>query len=143
MNAVPEKRVLVGGCFDLIHYGHISFLKQAKALGTVLMVLLESDETIKRIKNQGRPFHTQKQRREMLESLKFVDRVIPLQPMHSDEEYRNVITDLAPDVICFTEGDPIADKKRKQAESLGAQSVEIPKIHAVSTSKLAEVLGLE
>ena len=62
------KVVLVGGCFDLLHYGHIAFLKEAKKHGDYLIVLLESDENVRRLKGEGRPFHTQKQRKEMLAS---------------------------------------------------------------------------
>lgn len=137
------KTVLVGGCFDLIHYGHIYFLKQAKALGEKLVVLLESDETIRRVKNEGRPFHTQEQRAEMLESLSFVDQVVPLPPMKGDADYNALIANIRPDIICYTEGDPIAGKKIRQAAAIGAECIAIPKVHALSTSKLAGILGLE
>jgi FAD synthetase len=137
------KKVLVGGCFDLIHYGHISFLKQAKNLGDYLIVALESDENVKRMKGDLRPIHTQPQRREMLESLSFVNEVIPLPPMHSDKEYFDFVTNLKPDVIAVTQGDPILNKKQKQADLIGAKLVDIPKIHTPSTSQLAKLLGLE
>lgn len=137
------KKVLVGGCFDLLHYGHIAFLKEAKTHGDYLIVALESDENVKRLKNENRPIHTQAQRKEMLKALKVVDEVIELPPMTSDEEYVNFVKKLAPQVIALTQGDPIVEKKKQQAALVGAELVVIPKIHTPSTSQLAKLLGLE
>lgn len=137
------KKVLVGGCFDFIHYGHISFLKQAKAHGDVLVVALESDENVRRVKGDTRPIHTQQERKEMLESLSFVDEVIELAPMNSDADYFELIKRLRPSIIAVTQGDPILDKKREQAAIVGAILVIIPKVHTPSTSQLAKLLGLE
>lgn len=137
------KKVLVGGCFDFIHYGHISFLKQAKAHGDVLVVALESDENVRRVKGDTRPIHAQRERKEMLESLSFVDEVIELAPMNSDADYFELIKHLRPSIIAVTQGDPILDKKRKQAALVSAALVIIPKIHTPSTSQLAKLLDLE
>ncbi len=137
------KKVLVGGCFDFIHFGHISFLKQAKMYGDSLVVALESDENVKRAKGETRPIHSQDKRKIMLESLSFVDEVISLPPMRTDEEYTNLVRDVHPAVIAVTEDDPIMDKKKSQANKVGATLVVIPKIHTPSTSQLAKLLGLE
>jgi FAD synthetase len=137
------KKVLVGGCFDLIHFGHISFLKQAKTQGDYLIVALESDENVKRMKGDLRPIHTQAQRREMLESLKMVDEVIPLPMMIGDKAYFDFVKNIKPGVIAVTAGDPVIAKKQIQAETIGAKLVIIPKIHTPSTSQLAKLLGLE
>lgn len=138
-----KKVVLVGGCFDILHFGHISFLKQAKSYGDHLVVALESDENVRHTKGETRPIHSQDQRKIMLKSLHFVDEVIALPPMESDQEYRDLVNRVKPDVIAVTEGDPIIDKKRAQAKSIGAELVVIPKIHTPSTSQLAKLLGLE
>lgn len=135
--------VLVGGCFDLIHYGHIAFLKAAKSHGDYLIVALESDESVRKMKGELRPIHSQSQRQEMLESLKFVDEVIPLPPMHGDPDYFDFVTKINPSVIAITEGDPVTEKKQKQADLIGAKLVVIPKIHTPSTSQLAKLLELE
>jgi len=50
-----KKIVLVGGCFDLLHYGHVRFLEEAKKLGNHLVVALESDENVRRVKGEARP----------------------------------------------------------------------------------------
>lgn len=137
------KKVLVGGCFDLLHYGHIEFLRQAKALGDHLVVALESDENVRHMKGDSRPIHAQEQRKKMLEALSFVDEVISLPSMKSDEDYANLILKIKPAAIAVTRGDPIIDKKRHHAETVAAKLVVIPKIHTPSTSQLAKLLGLE
>jgi FAD synthetase len=135
--------VLVGGCFDLIHYGHIFFLTEAAKLGDRLVVLLESDETVRRLKGEGRPFHTHQQRRAMLEALTVVDEIVMLPPMHTDDDYRREMEKIRPDVVAYTEGDPIMDKKKAQAEALGAEVAVIPKTDTPSTTALAKLLDLE
>lgn len=143
MKDKPVNIVLVGGCFDLLHYGHISFLKQAKKLGNYLLVLLESDKSVKRLKGEGRPFHNEQQRKEMLESLSFVDEVRIIPPISGNEAYNIIIDAINPSVIAFTEGDPIKNLKINQAKSIGARAIEISKVHTPSTSQLAKLIGLE
>jgi FAD synthetase len=140
---MKKKIVLVGGCFDLLHFGHISFLKQAKSLGEYLVVALESDENVKRMKGESRPIHTQAQRKEMLESLSVVDEVIVLPAMHGYRDYSKLVRKIKPAVIAITQGDPAKDKKSEQANEVGAKLIEIPKIHTPSTSQLVKLLGLE
>jgi rfaE bifunctional protein nucleotidyltransferase chain/domain len=135
--------VLVGGCFDLLHYGHITFLKEAKKLGDHLIVLLESDENVRKMKGEARPIHSQKQRKKMLESLSCVDEVISLPPMEGDRDYDELVRNLKPSVIAITEGDVHKVKKSEQAQEIGAKLVIIPKIHTPSTSQLAKLLDLE
>lgn len=137
------KKVLVGGCFDLIHFGHIDFLTNAKKSGDYLIVALESDESVRRMKGPSRPIHTQIQRKHMLESLRVVDEVIMLMPLNSDAEYEDLVTRVNPSVIAITQGDPIEIKKRRHASIVHADVVIIPKVHTPSTSQLAKLLGLE
>lgn len=137
------KTVLVGGCFDLLHYGHISFLRTAKTYGDTLIVALESDDNVRKMKGDTRPIHTQEQRKEMLESLSFVDQVLPLPPMSGDRDYYEFVRRTKPSVIAITEGDPMKAKKTEQADDIGASIIIIPKVHTPSTSQLAKLLGLE
>jgi len=138
-----KKTVLVGGAFDILHYGHIHFLKKAKALGTYLVVALESDKNIKKLKGKNRPIHNQNKRREMLESLHFVDQVIILANKMKDKDYDKLVKIVNPQIIAVTAGDPIIEKKRKQAEEIGATLIEIPRIKSPSTSDLAKLLKIE
>lgn len=137
------KKVLVGGCFDFLHFGHIRFLKEAKKHGDYLVVALESDENVRRMKGDSRPIHTLVQRRAMLESLRFVDEVLSLPVMTTDAEYAKLVADVHPAVIAVTEGDPMIDKKRHHAATISATVIVVPKIHTPSTSQLAKLLGLE
>lgn len=137
------RKVLVGGCFDLIHYGHVTFLTTAKNAGDYLIVALESDETVRRMKGDHRPIHTQSQRKEMLEALSVVDEVIALPPLTGDASYAKLVADIHPTIVATTEGDPIVEKKRAHAEAIGAQLMIIPKVSTPSTSQLAKLLGLE
>lgn len=137
------KKVLVGGVFDILHFGHIHFLKEAKKLGDHLVVALESDKNVKRLKGKKRPIHGQNQRREMLESLAFVDEVIILSDKMTDLDYQTLVKRVHPFAIAITEGDPILDKKKAQARMVGARLIEIPKIRGLSTSRIAKILELE
>ena len=119
------KRVLVGGCFDLIHYGHIVFLKEARKQGDYLIVALESDDNVKKYKGENRPVHKQSERAEMLRSLRMVDEVIELPPMNSDKEYFDLVKHVLPNVIAITKDDPQTENKKKQASLINAQTVEV------------------
>ena len=70
-----NKVVFTNGCFDILHKGHIELLKYCKSLGNVI-VGLNSDTSIKRIKGEMRPINSQEDRKLLLESCKFVDEVI-------------------------------------------------------------------
>ncbi|MEK7544193.1 MAG: adenylyltransferase/cytidyltransferase family protein [Patescibacteria group bacterium] len=142
-NDREKRRVLVGGCFDLLHYGHIQFLEEAKKMGDWLVVALESDENVRRMKGESRPIHTQEQRKSMLEAISCVDEVIALPPIQGHQKYYNLVSRVHPQVIAVTQGDPKETNKREQAEKIGATLVVIPKIPTPSTSQLAKLLGLE
>jgi FAD synthetase len=136
------KKVLVGGCFDVIHIGHVKFLEKAKKLGDYLIVLLESDENIKKLKGKNRPIFKFKDRKYILESLKFVDKVIiiPSNPLH--ETYNKIVQDIKPHIIAVTEDDPIIERKLKQAKSVGAELIVIKKFNSYTSSKIINLLDI-
>lgn len=70
-----RKIVLANGCFDLFHVGHIRYLAGAKALGEVLIVGINSDEQVRKLKGENRPFMPENERAEIISALKFVDYV--------------------------------------------------------------------
>ena len=72
--AQGKKIVFTNGCFDIIHKGHVRYLRQAKKLGDVLIVVLNSDRSVSRIK-PGRPVNSEKDRAEVLSALQMVDYV--------------------------------------------------------------------
>ncbi len=136
--------VLAGGCFDILHIGHVEYLEKAKKEGDVLFVMLESDETVRRIKGRTRPIHKQQERAHMLSSLSVVDYVILLPRLETDQKYDTLINQIAPSVIAITKGDPYKNKKQKQARLVGGKLVEVIKtISNKSTTSLAQILSLE
>ncbi len=141
-NKSKNKIVLVGGCFDILHLGHVIFLEKAKRLGDKLVVLLESDENIKKNKGNNRPVNNQENRAKMLMSLKAVSKVIKLPEMKTDEEYLALIKKIKPSVIAITGGDKRIFQKRKQAKIVGARLVKVTKqIPYQSTSRIVEIIG--
>lgn len=129
-----KKSVLVGGCFDLLHYGHYTFLKHAKEAGEILIIALESDEFITRRKNR-QPVHTQRQRAEILAALELVDYVIELPLLTDGAQYGKLVSDVQPTLIAVTEGDPHLEKKQEHARQYGIDVREVsPHVSNFSTS---------
>lgn len=71
-----EKIVFTNGCFDIVHKGHIEYLAQAAALGTKLVIGLNTDASVKRLKGENRPINNQEARAILLSALIFVDKVV-------------------------------------------------------------------
>ena len=143
MTSTKTKTILVGGCFDVIHYGHLVFLRKARSLGNELVVLLESDEKTKKLKGEKRPIHTQKQRRQMLLELKSVDRVATLPKNTKTSDYLKFTKKINPEIIAATEGDPHLHYKNLCAAETGAKIVILPKIKVRSTSQIYKLLKVE
>ena len=138
-----KKTVLVGGCFDVLHYGHLTFLREAKKEGDFLIVALESDEFIKKKKKRV-PIHNQAQRAEILSAVEYVDLIIKLPLLTEDLDYYNLVKIIRPSVIATSLGDPLIENKKKQAEMVNGK-VKIIKnfVKNLSTQKIRQVLRYE
>lgn len=137
------KKVLVGGCFDILHYGHILFLEAARSKGDYLVVALEPDERI-RLSKKRFPIHTQKQRAHVLKALHSVDEVLCLPLYTQDQEYYDLVTKISPSIIATTAGDPQLHNKEKQAVSVGGcVEVVTPLLEGFSSSAIFKLLGSE
>jgi len=90
-----ERIVFTNGVFDLLHAGHVRYLRQARALGDALIVGLNSDRSVRDNKGPGRPLTPEAERAEILEALTFVDAVV----IFDDETPLDLITALQPDVL--------------------------------------------
>lgn len=136
-----KRIVLVGGCFDLLHIGHITFLEKAKKQGDILIVMLESDEYIKKVKGENRPINAQVIRAKILAALAVVDFVIQLSPNMSNKDYDTVVFSIKPAIIATTQGDVNRHHKDRQARQIGAKVVDVtPQISDESTTRLVHLL---
>lgn len=92
---MDKKIVFTNGCFDILHYGHVHYLAQARALGDILIVGINSDSSVSRLKGAHRPINDNLTRKFLLASLQFVDAVIEFEedtPLH-------LIETIQPDVL--------------------------------------------
>jgi len=137
-----KKTVLVGGCFDLIHYGHLKFLEAAKEQGDFLIIALESDEFIKKHKRKLQVHH-QYERAEILSNLIMVDLVVLLPFFKTNEEYFELVKKIHPGIIAVTEGDKQLENKKKQAKLVGAEVREVvTNLKNFSTRNIVKIFNL-
>ncbi len=125
--------VFTNGCFDLLHPGHIGSLEQARALGDALIVGLNSDASVRRLKGAGRPVLPERERAEILAGLECVDAVV----IFDDLTPRQVIASLLPDVL-VKGGDWPGDQivGRQEVEAAGGRVVSIPVVPGYSTTAI-------
>ncbi len=125
--------VFTNGCFDLLHPGHIRTLEQARELGEVLIVGLNSDTGVRQLKGEGRPVLPERERAEILASLESVDAVV----IFDEPTPREVIARLLPDVL-VKGGDWAGDKivGREEVEAAGGRVVSVPVVQGHSTSEI-------
>jgi D-beta-D-heptose 7-phosphate kinase/D-beta-D-heptose 1-phosphate adenosyltransferase len=136
----PDKRIIfAGGCFDLIHSGHIHFLNQQKARGDILVIALAGDRRIRERKGPTRPIIKQNERARLLNELRSVDyiAVAPYAPPGGERPTLRLMKALLPDVFATVE--PQWLMQLAEIESLGAHLVIVSKKKNVnSTSKIIE-----
>jgi len=89
-----DRIILANGCFDLLHVGHVRYLRGAKELGGKLVVGINSDESARRLKGKGRPIMPADERAEVLAALKDVDAVV----IFAEADVRALIRELRPDI---------------------------------------------
>jgi D-beta-D-heptose 7-phosphate kinase/D-beta-D-heptose 1-phosphate adenosyltransferase len=130
IRTVCPKVVFTNGCFDILHRGHVEYLKKSKALGDKLVVGINSDESVRRLKGSDRPINNQEDRKAILESLECVDEVIVFE---EDTPYK-LIKSIKP-VIITKGGDYV--KEQVVGKDL-ADVVIIDYLNGYSTSKLME-----
>ncbi len=126
-----KKIVFTNGCFDILHIGHINYLIQAKNLGDILVVGLNSDESVQRLKGETRPIYPQNERAVILDSLKPVDFVV----IFEDDTPLNLIMSVKPDIL-VKGGDykPETIVGADYVANNGGKVVVIPYIEGKSTS---------
>ena len=125
--------VFTNGCFDIIHRGHIEYLRKAKLLGDVLVVGLNSDASVKRIKGKPRPYQVEQDRAAILDAMEMVDLVV----IFDEDTPLNLICELKPDIL-VKGGDYESNSivGAKEVESWGGSVNTIPFLKGYGTSKL-------
>ena len=130
--------VFTNGCFDILHRGHVTYLSAAKAQGDILVVGVNSDAGIKRLKGPDRPINTLEDRVEVLAALSCVDHLIPFD----DDTPERLIEALRPDVF-VKGGDYTRDRLPEAAlvERLGGEVRILPFVADRSTTRIIERIG--
>lgn len=95
LKAKGKKIVFTNGCFDLLHYGHIKYLEDAKSKGDILVVAINSDASVRRIKGEKRPIVNEKERLRLIAALESVDYVV----IFKEDTPFKVIKLLKPDIL--------------------------------------------
>ena len=95
IKAERKKIVFTNGCFDLLHVGHIRYLSHAKKLGDFLIIGLNSDRSVKKLKGKDRPINSFEDRAILLSALNSVDLVIKFE----EQTPENLIKDIVPDIL--------------------------------------------
>jgi D-beta-D-heptose 7-phosphate kinase/D-beta-D-heptose 1-phosphate adenosyltransferase len=126
--------VFTNGCFDVLHRGHVDYLVKSKQLGSKLVVGINSDPSVKRLKGSGRPINSQEDRKAMLESLGCVDQVI----IFDEPTPRELILKIKPDLITKG-GDYSVDQV--VGNDLVNQVIIIPLVEGYSTTGILKRLG--
>ncbi len=127
--------VFTNGCFDILHRGHIEYLAKAKEFGDVLIVGLNSDSSVERLKGKGRPINSQEDRSKILDSLKPVDYVV----IFEEDTPLQLIQIIQPDVL-------VKGGDYKLEDIIGAEFVLthggrveiVPYLEGKSTTKIIE-----
>ncbi|HUD09439.1 MAG TPA: adenylyltransferase/cytidyltransferase family protein [Patescibacteria group bacterium] len=133
--------VLAGGCFDVIHLGHVKFLEAAKKNGDILLVFLESDANVKKIKGDQRPIHTQDERAQVLQAIRSIDYVIKIPFLEKNADYDKLVIRLKPSIIAITKGSSAFEHSKRQAKLIDAEVLEvIGNIPEKSTTKIAQII---
>ena len=128
-----KKIVFTNGCFDLLHPGHIYYLKEAKKKGSILILGLNSDSSVRKLKGKGRPLIPQKDRAELLANFEFIDYIT----IFDEDTPERLIKQISPDVLVkggdYKKEDVIGGKFVAEK---GGKVLIIPFLKGHSTSKL-------
>jgi len=128
------KLVFTNGCFDILHAGHVDYLRFAKSKGDKLVVGVNTDESVRRLKGDGRPVNCLERRLEILRSLDFVDFVVPFE----EETPLEIITVLRPEVL--VKGKPYTGLGDVVGSDIAGEVFIAPTIYDASSSALVEYI---
>ncbi len=130
-----KKIAFTNGCFDILHVGHVRYLKEAKKTGDILVLALNSDSSVRAIKGEERPLVCEEERAEVLAALEFVDFIT----IFSEPTPLELINQLKPDIL-IKGGDWAEDKVvgRDEVIKWGGRVAIIPEVEGKSTTNIVE-----
>jgi D-beta-D-heptose 7-phosphate kinase / D-beta-D-heptose 1-phosphate adenosyltransferase len=130
-----ETIVMTNGCFDILHAGHVTYLEQASELGDHLLVAVNVDDTVRRLKGPDRPVNTVANRMRMLAALRCVDWVVAF----SEDEPKRLICEVLPDIL-VKGGDNVVDKipGGDCVREAGGQVMVLTYVDGISTTKIID-----
>ena len=135
-----KKIVFTNGCFDIIHVGHVRYLQAAKDLGDVLIVGLNTDTSVKKLKGDSRPINNESDRAEVLLALKSVNHVV----LFDEQTAENLIAEIKPDIY-VKGGDYTLETlpEAKIVQSYGGRVEFIPMVAGKSTTNVINKISMK
>jgi D-beta-D-heptose 7-phosphate kinase/D-beta-D-heptose 1-phosphate adenosyltransferase len=135
LRAAHQRLVFTNGCFDILHVGHVRYLKAARSLGERLVVALNSDRAVRELKGRGRPVMNEQERAEIIAALEAVNYVTIFDALSP----RALIAEVLPDVL-VKGGDYTLDEihGREEVEAAGGRVLALPFIEGASTTSIIE-----
>ncbi len=130
-----RKVALAGGCFDVLHIGHVKFFEFARSQADILVIVLEPDEKIRLWKHR-KPVHTQVDRAHILSHIDNIDYIVMAPYMDTDAQYFELVSRIHPQVIVSSDADIKQDQKKRQAHSQGATYIQFPLVQGYSTTNI-------
>ena len=132
-----KKIVFTNGCFDILHLGHITYLREAKQLGDHLIIGVNSDASVKKLKGENRPINNLNSRMQMLAALEMVDHVISF----SEDTPLSLIEKINPNILVKGgDYDPENVVGAKHVKSYGGRVDVLPFISGYSTTSIIDKL---
>lgn len=140
LKAAGKKIVFTNGCFDILHVGHVRYLTAARDLGDCLIVGLNTDESVRRLKGPSRPINDENDRAEILSALSAVDHIVFFGEATASE----LIAGIKPDV--YVKGGDYAIETLPEAKVVakyGGKTVLVPMVHGKSSSNVIKKISNE
>jgi D-beta-D-heptose 7-phosphate kinase/D-beta-D-heptose 1-phosphate adenosyltransferase len=133
-----KRIVFTNGCFDILHSGHVNYLRKAREMGDILIVGLNNDESIKRLKGKNRPVNTLKNRMEVLSAIACIDYIVPFGHAMDDTPIK-LIKAIKPDV--FVKGGDYQDQQLPELEILERLGCKISFIRIVNDQSTTKIIA--
>jgi rfaE bifunctional protein nucleotidyltransferase chain/domain len=128
-----QKLVFTNGCFDILHVGHVRYLKEARALGDALIVAINSDRSVRELKGESRPLVTELERAEVVAALACVDFTV----IFDDLTPKNTIDAIVPDILVKGADWGVSEiVGRDTVEKAGGVVLNIPLVEGSSTTEI-------